>query len=67
MDGIIEENYGVNRALLILMMTDEIEKSQKLQSKRFAEPLRLETCVSPWANDELDVTASSILRHYSRR
>ena len=26
---------------------DEIEKSQKLQGKRFAETLRLETCFSP--------------------
>ena len=39
MEGILKGNHGVNRALPLLMMTDEIEKSQKLLSKRFAEPL----------------------------
>ena len=39
MEAIVKENYGVNRVLPLLLMTDEIEKSQKLLSKRFAEPL----------------------------
>lgn len=30
---------GVNRALPLLLMTDEIEKSAKLLDKRFPEPL----------------------------
>jgi len=30
---------GVNRALPLLLMTDELEKSAKLLSKRFPEPL----------------------------
>jgi hypothetical protein len=30
---------GVNRALPLLLMTDEIEKSAKLLDKRFSEPL----------------------------
>lgn len=39
MGDIVKGNLGVNRALPLLMMTDEIEKSLKLLSKRFAEPL----------------------------
>ncbi len=30
---------GVNRALPLLLMTDEIEKSAKLLDKRFPEPI----------------------------
>jgi len=39
MDGIVKGNHGVNRALPLLMMTDEIEKSQKLLGKRFPDPV----------------------------
>jgi len=39
MDGIVKGNHGVNRALPLLMMTDEIEKSQKLIGKRFPDPV----------------------------
>lgn len=39
MEAIVSQNHGVNRALPLLMMTDEIEKSGKLLSKRYPEPL----------------------------
>ncbi|KAF8346260.1 hypothetical protein F5887DRAFT_1061262 [Amanita rubescens] len=39
MDGIVKENHGVNQALPLLMMTDEIKKSQKLIGKRFPDPV----------------------------
>ncbi|KAF8622282.1 hypothetical protein AX15_007148 [Amanita polypyramis BW_CC] len=40
LDAIIKSgNHGVNRALPLLTITDEVEKNQKLLKKRFAEPL----------------------------
>lgn len=41
------QNVGVNRALPLLFLTDEIEKAAKLLEKRFPEPLL----------DELDLPA----------
>lgn len=35
----LQANPGVNRALPLLLMTDEIEKSTKLLDKRFPEPI----------------------------
>ncbi|KAM6490918.1 hypothetical protein JOM56_013622 [Amanita muscaria] len=37
--AIVKGNQGVNRALPLLMMTDEIEKGEKLLRKRFGEPV----------------------------
>ncbi|KAM6493277.1 hypothetical protein JOM56_011411 [Amanita muscaria] len=38
-EAIVKGNQGVNRALPLLMMTDEIEKGEKLLRKRFGEPV----------------------------
>lgn len=62
---------GVNRALPLLLMTDELEKSAKLLDKRFPEPILGYSLLIVWIGDVLThacvVLGSSISCHCSRK